>query len=256
MKCVFKMSKLCIFLVLGKMNELWKTVDVVHQFYFDGLVSDCSIFIANALEILQSCNKPLISSRLMFRRDIWQSSPLPGAHFAHEVSLVIYIPWKWHKEIILIMREKLSVNWAHGEGIFPFLTCCDTWVTQAPTCSMCCWNTGVMSRNEMVSGKKTVCGSLPRCCELFYDDMMVVSVSVIVVYKTSIPRSDWRGRWTGFTDDVRLPFADTSLRWHFEVKHSCMWGLRSTATRPGDVPPNRHHVSGHKPSSIALCDDI
>ena len=28
---------------------------------FDGLVQDCSISIANALEILQSCTKPSIS---------------------------------------------------------------------------------------------------------------------------------------------------------------------------------------------------
>ena len=28
--------------------------------YIDGLVQDCSISIANALEILQSCTKPLI----------------------------------------------------------------------------------------------------------------------------------------------------------------------------------------------------
>ena len=32
------------------------------QGHFDGLVQDCSISIANALEILQSCTKPSIST--------------------------------------------------------------------------------------------------------------------------------------------------------------------------------------------------
>ena len=32
------------------------------KMYIDGLVQDCSISIANALEILQSCTKPSIGS--------------------------------------------------------------------------------------------------------------------------------------------------------------------------------------------------
>ena len=34
---------------------------VVHADNIDGLVQDCSNFIANALELLQSCTKPSIS---------------------------------------------------------------------------------------------------------------------------------------------------------------------------------------------------
>ena len=35
------------------------------DWYFDGLVQDCSNSIANALELLQSCTKPSISSWLV-----------------------------------------------------------------------------------------------------------------------------------------------------------------------------------------------
>ena len=41
--------------------------------YIDGLVQDCSISIANTLEILQSCTKPLTymcSTQLMYLYDI------------------------------------------------------------------------------------------------------------------------------------------------------------------------------------------
>ena len=41
-------------------------LDQARKRYFDGLVQDYSIFIAKALEILQSCIKPLICIPIIF----------------------------------------------------------------------------------------------------------------------------------------------------------------------------------------------
>ena len=41
-------------------GEIWHESTKMHAKHFDGLVQDCSISIANALEILQSCTKPSI----------------------------------------------------------------------------------------------------------------------------------------------------------------------------------------------------
>ena len=38
----------------------WTSDALVYLVYIDGLAQDCSISIANALEMLQSCNKPSI----------------------------------------------------------------------------------------------------------------------------------------------------------------------------------------------------
>ena len=35
-------------------------MDACNKYHFDGLAQDCSNSIANALELLQSCTKPLI----------------------------------------------------------------------------------------------------------------------------------------------------------------------------------------------------
>ena len=45
-------------------SHVLSTKSVIHDFFLDninGLVQDCSNSIANALELLQSCTKPLIS---------------------------------------------------------------------------------------------------------------------------------------------------------------------------------------------------
>ena len=47
------------------MSSVPKKADILNlSLYLNGLMQDCSISIANALEILQSCSKPSISSNL------------------------------------------------------------------------------------------------------------------------------------------------------------------------------------------------
>ena len=45
-------------------HSIWDTVEV----YINGLVQDCSNSIANALELLQSCTKPSMSSLVASRK--------------------------------------------------------------------------------------------------------------------------------------------------------------------------------------------
>ena len=58
-KCVFNWKLKWVGVQAGTFN---KTHMVIHVYYADGLLQECSISIANALEILQSCNKPSMSS--------------------------------------------------------------------------------------------------------------------------------------------------------------------------------------------------
>ena len=46
-------------MILSGIAHLEAITDIIYQ-HVDGLVPDCSISIANALEILQSCTKPLM----------------------------------------------------------------------------------------------------------------------------------------------------------------------------------------------------
>ena len=62
---------------------------------FDGLVQDCSISIANALEILQSCTKPSIYGFMQF---IYIYSPGPLGSVAALTSLKWY--WKIYEKSV------------------------------------------------------------------------------------------------------------------------------------------------------------
>ena len=65
--------------LLGGLNVRFEIIEICSP-YFDGLMQHCSISIANALEILQSCTKTWISSELWF----WgftQQQPLSQIHY-------------------------------------------------------------------------------------------------------------------------------------------------------------------------------
>ena len=51
--------------LLGGLNVRFEIIEICSP-YFEGLVQDCSVSIANELEILQSCTKTWISSELWF----------------------------------------------------------------------------------------------------------------------------------------------------------------------------------------------
>ena len=75
--------------------------------YFDGLVQDYSISIANALEILQSCTKPSICSCCMWKRkrkesDIWEKG-------LRQADWIISLEELWPSQgpnIVLLNRDK------------------------------------------------------------------------------------------------------------------------------------------------------
>ena len=72
-ECMFKhytrlqcmmLARLCMrtaFILVVSAVLWWKEIVEFLKPYFDGLVQDCSISIANALEILQPCTKPSVS---------------------------------------------------------------------------------------------------------------------------------------------------------------------------------------------------
>ena len=62
------------------------------QFHIDGLVQNCSFSIAtgNALEILQSCTKPLIYSTRVHSQLNMLSLPLP-----HQIPIFLMMDWKY-----------------------------------------------------------------------------------------------------------------------------------------------------------------
>ena len=57
--------------------------------YFDGLVQDCTISIANAMEILQSCIKPSIFNPIFYMNAITYPCPNADACLANLSTLVL-----------------------------------------------------------------------------------------------------------------------------------------------------------------------
>ena len=55
-----------------KIQQLLRENMKSYEHHFDGLVSDCSVSIANALEILQSSSKPSICSRFPIYKCQWE----------------------------------------------------------------------------------------------------------------------------------------------------------------------------------------